>query len=66
MASKRSTESGSIRPPADIDRTRARRQALGHHFPAQWVSRTLKDAAQQRDFVAELERKLGQWSDLDD
>jgi len=26
----------------------------------------LKDAAQQRDFVAELERKLGQWSDLDD
>ena len=32
----------------------------------QWVSRTLKDAAQQRDFEAELERKLGQWSDLDD
>jgi uncharacterized protein YkuJ len=30
-----------------------------------WQERTLRDAAQLRDFVADLKKKLTQWSDRD-
>ena len=32
----------------------------------EWQERTLRDGAAQRDFVAELKRKLASWSDRDD
>jgi hypothetical protein len=32
----------------------------------EWQEVTLRDAAQVRDFVADLKRKLKQWSDSDD
>ena len=32
----------------------------------QWQARRLKDAAQARDFIADLKKKLALWSDRDD